>query len=249
MARSIVAGLAVLAGAASIATPAIAAAPPDRSAKVVYGIAWADGPRTLRITPLRAEPVRLPGRTVFRLHPLDGARELRFRYTGADYRRVTARCDLKENEGVTFLDRNGLGRTRCKDRHLAFMLAQGPLPVRITVGRGRLLVQEFLAAGTQRRLEYGTLTRLNDNTVWFRTPGKTYKLGYSPHLGFSRVTRHCGDRWLANRVNSSPAGLGTKPCTKVYFNRALPTGKPVPVRIDYRPLWHSLDHVWEIARR
>lgn len=249
MARSILAGLAVLAGAASIATPAVASAPQPRLAKVVYGIAWADGPRTLRITPMKADPIRLPDRTVFHLSRLQGARELRFRYTGADFRRVTERCYLKENEGKVFLDRNGLGRTRCKDRHLDFVLEQGPVPVRITVGR-RLLIQEFLAAPTHRKRAYGTLTRLNDNTVRFRTNGTTLKLGYSPHLHFLRVTRRCGDRWLANQVNASPTGLGTKPCVGKHFTQALRTaGKPVRVRIDYNPLWDSLDEVWEVAPR
>ncbi|MEV5409768.1 hypothetical protein AB0K60_13135 [Thermopolyspora sp. NPDC052614] len=253
MSRSIVIGLAVLAGAASIASPAVAdtaatttAAATSTAAKVVYGFAWADGPHTLRITPLKPRLVKAGGVLTYRLSPIKGAKEQRIDYSGADFRRVTSACDLKETEGVVKLDGKGLGRTRCKDSDLAFVLGLGPAPVRISMGP-KVLVQEFLAPTHKQRTTLGTVKRVNDGTVEFRTGGKSVKLGYT-FLSFHRVTRRCGDRWLANRVNVSRAGLGTKTCDQASFTRALKTaGKPVRVKVYYDALRGDLTEAWEVA--
>lgn len=262
MSRSIVGGLVALAGAMAIATPAAATTAittpaagtaPARAeasaAKVVYGFAWADGPRTLRITPLKPRLVRGDGGPSYRLGAIKGAKELRVRYAGADVRRVTAECRLKETEGVVRVDRNGLGRTRCTDADLAVMLGVRPLAVKITLGP-RVLVQEFRAPSAFAAQEaYGTAERVNDNTVLFRTRGRTIKLGYTD-LVFERVTRRCGDRWLANRTRASRDGLGTRFCAGAHFTRALRrAGGPVRVKAGYYPLAGWLTSVSEVTRR
>jgi hypothetical protein len=249
MSRSIIAGLAVLAGAASIAAPAITGtAAASAKPTVVYGFAWADGPGTLRITPHRPRLVKLEGTPTYRLSPIKGAKELRVGYTGADFRRVTAECGLKETEGVVRLDGNGLGRTPCTDSDLTFALGLNPVPVRISLGP-KVLVQEFLVSPAENETAYGTVRRVNDTTVLFRTGRKTVKLGYTL-LTFERVTKRCGDPWLANRVNASRTGLGTKTCDQRSFAKALRTaGRPVRVKAYYDPLSGRLDQVWEVAPR
>src|SRR5690606_35362972 len=135
------------------------------------------------------------GVLTYRLSPIEGAKELRIDYSKADFRLVTSACDLKETEGIVKLDEKGLGRTPCKDSDLAFVLDLGPAPVRISVGP-KVLVQEFLAP-TSEKEAYGTIKRVNDSTIALRMGRKTVKLGYT-HLSFNRVTKRCGDRWLAN---------------------------------------------------
>jgi len=251
MSRSIVAGLAVLAGAASIASPAVAettAATASARPTVVYGFAWADGPHTLRITPHKPKLVKSGGVLKYRLTPVKGAKELRIDYSGADFRRITSECGLKETEGVVKLDKNGLGRTRCKDSDLDFVLELNPTPVRISLGP-KTLIQEFLVTESKTKTAYGTVKRVNDNTVLFRTGGKTVKLGYTL-LTFNRVTKRCGDPWLANLTNVSRNGLGTKTCDQRSFTKALKTAtKPVRVKATYNPLTGGLDNVWEAAPR
>lgn len=261
MSRSIAIGLAALAGAASIAAPAIAtpaiaatagagtsAEAASAKPKVVYGYAWADGPHTLRITPLKAKLDKSGGTLTYKLKPIKGAKELRVDYAGADFRRVTSECGLKETEGVVKVDKEGLGRTRCTDDDLDFVLELNPAPVRITLGR-KVLIQEFVAPGSKTRTAFGTVKRVSDNAVEFRTGGKSVKLGYTL-LGFNRVTKRCGDRWLANRANVSRSGLGTKECDQRHFTKALKTaGKPVRVKAYYDSLSGRLIDVWESTRR
>jgi hypothetical protein len=244
MLRPIALGLAALMGAASIASPAVAAN--ASTTKVVYGFAWADGSHTLRITPLKPKLVKANGVLTYKLSSIAGAKEQRIKYSGADFRRVAGACDLKETEGIVKLDGKGLGRTRCKDSDLAFALSLGPAPVRISLG-SRVVVQEFLAPATKPKTASGTIKRVNDNTITFSQGGKTIKLGYT-FLGFNRVTKRCGDRWLANRAHTSHAGLGTEACDQASFTKALKTAKkPVRAKVYYDSLRGNLMEAWEVA--
>jgi hypothetical protein len=244
MLRSITLGLATLAVATSVASPAVADA--ASTTKVVYGFAWADGSHTLRITPLKPQLVKANGVLTYKLSPVAGAKEQRINYSGADFRRVASACDLKETEGVVKLDGKGLGRTRCKDSNLAFVLSLGPAPVRISLG-SKVLVQEFLAPATKMKTASGTIKRVNDSTVAFSQGGKTIKLGYT-FPSFNRVTKRCDDRWLANRANASRTGLGTKACDQASFTKALKTvKKPVRAKVYYDSLRGNLMEVWEVA--
>ncbi|GLW10756.1 hypothetical protein Misp01_58840 [Microtetraspora sp. NBRC 13810] len=241
MSRSITAtALAVLCAAAVTATPAAAA-----RTEVLYGYAWADGPGALRITPAKATLSRAGVRR-HTLRVIPGAKERRIRYTGAEFRRITAACGLKETEGVVRLDSKGLGTTRCTSGDLAFVLGLGPAPVRIALD-GRTRIQEFLAAPSGSRTGLGTIRRLNDRAVLFTKGGTTVKLGYTFDLSFSRVTRSCRDGWLANHVNAGQNGLGRKGCGTADFTKALKGVRyPVLAKVDYTPLSGRLNQVWEV---
>ncbi|ETK35347.1 hypothetical protein [Microbispora sp. ATCC PTA-5024] len=252
MLRPIILGLAALTGAASIASPAGAATAGTTAgttaatAKVLYGFAWADGPHTLRITPLAPHLVKSGHVPTYTFSPIPGAKERRVDYSGADFRRVTSACDLKETEGVVKVDGKGLGRTRCTASELAFVLQLGPAPVRISLG-SKVLVQEVLAPATKTKTATGTIKRVNDHAVTFSQGGKTVKLGYTS-LSFNRVTKRCDDRWLANRAHVSHSGLGTKACDETSFTKALKSAaKPVRAKVYYDSLRGSLMEAWEVT--
>ncbi|MCG5220003.1 hypothetical protein [Streptosporangium sp. KLBMP 9127] len=234
--------LAAVLTTALAATPATAASTPP---PVLYGFAWADGAGTLRITPAKAKLVKQYGVLRHRLTPIPGAKERRIGYRGADFRRVTAECDLKETEGVVKVDKKGLGTTRCADGDLTFALRLDPVPVRVSLG-ATTRIHELLADQGDPTTALGTIKRVTDTTLLFTRNGKTTKLGYTA-LSFSRVTRKCGDRWLSNHVNAGRDGLGTKDCRTADFTKALKRLKyPVLAKVDHLPLSGNLIQVWEV---
>jgi hypothetical protein len=180
-------------------------------------------------------------------HSITGAKERRIRYTGAEFRRVTAECGLKETEGTVKLDAKGLGTTRCTSGDLAFVLGLGPAPVRISLG-APMRIHEFLATPTDSTTAFGTIKRGSGATIVFTRSGKPVKLGYTA-VSFSRTTRKCGDGWLADHVNAGPDGLGRKDCDTAAFTSAL--GRvvhPVLAKVDYNPMSGQLHQVWEVFR-
>ncbi|NUW35354.1 hypothetical protein HTZ77_28555 [Nonomuraea sp. SMC257] len=213
--------------------------------EVVFGYAWADGAGTLRVTP-RAAAYRKP---LHRFTALAGARPLRLAYTGAAYRRVTVACDLKETEGQVAIDRQGRGTTRCTPDDLADSLRRGPVPVRVEHRDGRAVtVSEVLAQPSPSRVVRGTLRRAGDSAVLFTRAGRTVWLGRTGAVSFSRVTRRCGDGWLAGApVNADRNGLGRKACTAADLDKALKgAGHPVAVQVDYVPITEEVQQVWEV---
>ncbi|NUW43523.1 hypothetical protein [Nonomuraea rhodomycinica] len=226
------------------AAPAAAATTTGRT-EAVYGYAWADGAGTLRLTP-RAAKYRRP---LHRFTALAGARPLRLAYTGAAYRRVTVACDLKETEGRVAIDGKGRGTTRCTPDDLADSLRRGPVPVRVEHRDGRAVtVSEVLAQPSPSRVERGTLRWAGDSAVLFTRAGRTVWLGHTGAVSFSRVTRGCGDKWLAGApVNAGRNGLGRKSCTAADLVRALKGARhPVAVQIDYVPVTEEVQQVWEV---
>ncbi|MEV0203051.1 hypothetical protein, partial [Nonomuraea sp. NPDC050691] len=204
-----------------------------------------DGAGALRITP-RAATYRRP---LHRFTALAGARPLRLDYTGAAYRRVTVACDLKETEGRIAIDGKGRGTTRCAPDDLAESLRGGPVPVRVEHRGGRAVaVSEVLAQPSPSRVARGTLRRAGDSAVLFTRAGRTVRLGHTGAVSFSRVTRRCGDGWLAGApVNADKNGLGRKTCTAADLVRALKgAGHPVAVQVDYAPLAEEVQQVWEV---
>ncbi|GGS68115.1 hypothetical protein GCM10010156_28700 [Planobispora rosea] len=237
-------GLAALPAAASTG-PAAAAPAGSAPSEVLYGFAWADGPSTLRITPAKATPVKQHGIVRYKLTPVPGAKERRIGYAGADFRRITAACDLKETEGVVKLDKKGLGKTRCKEDDLSFVLSLGPAPVRISTGAVPR-VHEFIALPTAARTAFGTVKRVNDTTVVFAKGRSRVTLHYT-FLDFHRATRRCGDSWLANHVNADRDGLGTKACDTRSFARAVKGARyPVLTKVEYDPVSRQLIQAWEV---
>ncbi|GAA2283644.1 hypothetical protein GCM10010149_30960 [Nonomuraea roseoviolacea subsp. roseoviolacea] len=237
-----------LALCALLCAPATAASATTRaqvSTAVVYGYAWADGAGALRLTP-RAATYRRP---LHRFTALAGARPLRLSYTGAAYRRVTVACDLKETEGEVAIDGKGRGTTRCTTDDLADSLKRGPVPVRVEHRDGRAVtVTEVLAQPSPSRVERGTLRWAGDSAVLFTRAGRTVRLGHTGAVSFSRVTRGCGDKWLAGSpVNAGRDGLGRKPCTAADLARALKgAGHAVAVQVDYVPVTEEVQQVWEV---
>nr|BFE84480.1 hypothetical protein GCM10020093_070810 [Planobispora longispora] len=210
-------GLAAVPAAAS--TGPAAAPAGSAPSEALYGFAWADGPSTLRITPAKATPVKQHGIVRYKLTPIPGAKERRIGYAGADFRRITAACDLKETEGVVKLDKKGLGKTRCGEDDLSFVLSLGPAPVRISTGAVPR-VHEFIALPTRAKTAFGTVKRVNDTTVVFAKGRSRTTLHYTL-LDFRRATKRCGDSWLANHVNADRDGLGTKACGTRSFTKAV----------------------------
>ncbi|WP_433257809.1 hypothetical protein ACQPYK_21575 [Streptosporangium sp. CA-135522] len=222
------------------ATPAIAS-----TSEVFYGFAWADGADTLRITPMKATLVKGRGVPRYKLTSVAGAGERRLNYAGVDFRRTTAECGLKENEGVVKLDGKGLGTTRCRAGDLTFALGLGPVPVRVSLGTTKR-IHELLATPSDAKTAYGTIKRHNDTTVVFAKDGRSVKLGYTALL-FSRVTGKCGDAWLADHVNAGRDGLGTKGCTTPAFTKVVKGAEhPVLAKVDYNPRSGQLLQVWEV---
>ncbi|MEV0593133.1 hypothetical protein [Nonomuraea cavernae] len=212
---------------------------------VLYGYAWADGGNALRITPAKATMVKEYGIRRYRLTPIPGAKERRIVHSGAGFRRITAACDLKETEGVVRLDREGLGTTRCDATDLAFVLKLGPAPVRISLG-ATTEVREFLATPRKPRAAYGTIKRVNDTTVIF-TKGRTSVRFHYTFADFHRVTRKCGDRWLADHTHADRDGLGTRACGTASFTRALKRAEyPVLAKVAYDQVSRQLLEVWEV---
>ncbi|MBB5133806.1 hypothetical protein HNP84_003532 [Thermocatellispora tengchongensis] len=249
-ALSTLATLAVCAAAptAQAAPAAPAATTTAATTTAVYGFAWQDGPRALRITPAKATRVKQYGVVRYRLTPIPGARERRIGYANAAFQRITAACDLKETEGVVRLDSAGLGTTKCGPADLDFVLGLGPTPVKITLSGASAAtrVQEFLAAPTRTTAAYGTIKRADDDTILFTRAGRTIRLHHT-HVTFNRVTRRCADPWLANHPNADRDGLGTKPCATAYLTRALkPQRYPVLAKVDYTPASNQLNEVWEV---
>ncbi|GAA3442893.1 hypothetical protein [Planomonospora venezuelensis] len=246
MPRPLTAAALTAALALCAAGPAAAPAAASSGPSVLYGFAWADGTGALRITPAKATPVKRHGVLRYTLKPLPGAGERRIDYSGAEFRRITAECDLKETEGVVKLDKKGLGRTRCQAADLTAALGHGPVPVRISILGEEKRIHEFLANPTASKKAYGTVKRVNGTTVVF-TKGKTsVKLGYTL-LDFRRVTGKCGDSWLADHVNAARNGLGTKACGTSSFTRALKGAEyPVLARVEYDPVRGQLLQVWEV---
>ncbi|MBG0826686.1 hypothetical protein HS041_02715 [Planomonospora sp. ID67723] len=225
------------------AGPAVASA---AAPSVLYGFAWADGTGTLRITPAKATLVKQYGVLRYTLKPVPGAKERRIDYSGAEFRRITAECDLKETEGVVKLDRKGLGRTRCQAADLAAALGNGPVPIRISLLGQEKRIHEFLATPTASKTAYGTVKRVDGTTVVFAKGRTSVKLGYTL-LDFKRVTRKCGDAWLAGHVNADRDGLGTKACTTSAFTEALKGAEyPVLAKVEYDPVRGQLLQVWEV---
>jgi hypothetical protein len=208
----------------------------------VFGYAWADGKGALRVTPVSARLVRSQGVPRHELKALPGAKELRLTYGGADFRRLTTGCGLKETEGQVALDSAGLGTTRCKPADLAFTLGLGPNPVRIDHQGGRAVrVSEFMPAKWYTRTERGVLQRVGPDTVRL---GST-RLGYTWGLTFNRVTAKCTDGWLTGEpVNADEGGLGTKACSARDFTKVF-TGSKL-AEVHYNPYSGELFSVWEI---
>ncbi|WP_406311763.1 hypothetical protein OHA77_24060 [Streptosporangium sp. NBC_01639] len=241
MPRSITAAVALAVCATGlVTTPASASA-----SEAFYGFAWADGATTLRITPAKAVLVKGHGAPRYKLTPVSGAKERRLNYSGADFRRITAECRLKESEGVVRVDGKGLGTTRCRAGDLTFALGLGPVPIRVSPGTTKR-IHEILATPSGSKTAYGTIRRQNDTTVVFTAGGRSVKLGYTA-LSFSRVTGRCGDGWLTNHVNARHDGLGTKECTTSVFTKILKGVKyPVLAKVDYNPGTGQLLQVWEV---
>lgn len=238
MLRPLVAALAVCA-AGLTATPTAA------TSEVLYGFAWADGTNTVRITPAKATLLKEHGTLRYKLTPIFGAKERRLNYSGADFRRVTTGCTLKEAEGVARLDGKGLGKTRCQAKDLAFVLKFGPVPIRVSLGATKR-IHEFLPAASQPKTAYGTIKRHNDTTIVFTSHGRSVKLGYT-QVAFSRTTRKCSDAWLANHVNAGRDGLGTRACTTADFTKVLKGARyPVLAKVDYNPSSGQAFQVWEV---
>ncbi|MFF3438720.1 hypothetical protein [Streptosporangium sp. NPDC002721] len=231
--------------AGTAAAPAVAS-----TSQVLYGFAWADGADTLRVVPAKATLVKGSRPPRYTLTPVSGTKDRRFDYSGADFRRITAECGLKETEGVVKVDAKGLGRTRCRAGDLTFALGLGPVPVRIspdtaTPGAAKR-VHEFLVTPATPKTAYGTIRRQNDTTVVFTARGRSVKLGYTT-LFFNRVTGKCGHAWLADHVNAGRGGLGTRNCATPAFTKALKAVKhPVRAKVYYSPVSGQLFEVWEV---
>jgi hypothetical protein len=163
---------------------------------------------------------------------------------------VTVACDLKETEGRVAVDAKGLGRTVCKPGHLASELGRGVKPLRIEYsGAKAVKVNEILVNNwPNSRTAKGTIKRVNDTTVLFETGGKKIKLGYSYVTYFYRVTKRCGDGWLAGHpVNAAKNGLGKKGCSAEDLTKALKATKhPVLAQLRYSAEVGGIDEVWEV---
>ncbi|RSN08506.1 hypothetical protein DMB42_21030 [Nonomuraea sp. WAC 01424] len=228
---------------------------PARAATVThaYGYAWADGTGSLRIVPMKPAKVRRSGNVLYKLTPVPGAKELKLDYTRAAYSRVTTACGLKETEGRVALDRDGLGRTACKPAQLTVTLLEGAVPLRVEYQDGKAVkAQEFLLdAWPEPRTARGTVERIDDATVLFRSGGRQVKLGYTYMTSFYRATARCGDRWVSGRPSGvDKRGLGTKPCEAADLTKALKGARrAVQVEVSYTPDANSAVEVWEVARR
>ncbi|GAA0949410.1 hypothetical protein [Nonomuraea longicatena] len=242
MTRSLLASAALTVTTLTITALTAAPAQAQAPTQSVFGYAWADGKGALRVTPVSARLVRSQGVPRHELKALPGARELRLTYGGADFRRLTAGCDLKETEGRVALDSAGLGTTRCKPADLTFTLGLGPNPVRIDHEGGRAVrVSEFMPAKWYTRTARGVLQRVDSDTVRL---GST-QLGYTWGLAFNRVTAKCTDGWLTGEpVNADESGLGTKACSARDFTKVF-TGSKL-AEVHYNPYSGELFNVWEI---
>lgn len=232
--------IAALIAGGAVATPAQAT-----TTTTVYGYAWADGKGALRVTPVSATLVKKNGVLFHRLKAIPGAEELKLGYDTADFRRLTAGCELKETEGRLALDAKGLGKTRCGPKDLAFTLQLAPNPVRIVYqGSKAVKVNEFLPAKHYTKTAKGTIERIDDDTIAFRS----LELSYTWRLSFSRVTAKCSAGWLAGKpVNADDDGLGTKNCGHRDFTRVLkPVAHPVLAEVEYNPFSNELLGVWEV---
>ncbi|GII95724.1 hypothetical protein [Sinosporangium siamense] len=219
---------------------------------VVYGYAWSDGPSTLRVAPAKAKIKRVKGvAPQHELTPIARALERQIDYTDVDFRRVTAKCDLKETEGVAKVDRDGLGTTPCKAADLAFALELGPVPVRFTppaTAGGRPVIHELLTPPRDQKSAYGTLKRHNNTTVIFQRGKSSAKLGYTI-VTFNRTTKGCADAWAAGTRNAGPGGLGTKLCDTRALTKTLKRSTaPVCAKVDYDPVSGQLFQIWETSR-
>ncbi len=231
---------------ACLAALFLVAAPAQATGRqTAYGYAWADGAGRLRITPVSASLTERDGIPFHSLEAIPGARELKLAYGGADFRRLTAECDLKETEGRLAVDRKGLGKTRCTPKDLARRLAFGPAPVRVVHdGTKAVQVREFLPAKYYTRTLRGTIRRVDGDTIAV----KGVELTHTWRLTFNRVTATCGAGWLTGKpVNADDDGLGTKGCTSEDFARVLrQVEHPVLAVVTYNPFSRELLSVWEV---
>ncbi|MEV4888249.1 hypothetical protein AB0K48_02520 [Nonomuraea sp. NPDC055795] len=204
----------------------------------VYGYAWADGAGTLRVTPVTATR---DGKK-YKLAAKKGAKELKLAYGSADFRRLTVACGLKETEGRVAQDANGLGKTRCTPKDLAFTLQLGPNPVKIVYsGKKAIRISEFQPAKWYTQTAKGVIKRVDADTVAYGTRHLTYTW----RLTFNRVTAKCGDGWLTGRpVNADDDGLGTKGCANKDFSKVFKGGNLAVVH--YNPFSNELLSVWEV---
>lgn len=208
----------------------------------VYGYAWLDGQGAMRITPVAATLVTKQNIPRYALKAIPHAKEVKLDYSGADYRRLTLACDLKETEGRLALDSRGLGKTRCAPSDLDFALTLQPTPVRVVYSGGKATkVNEFLPAKYYTKTAKGMISRVDGDTIAF----KRLNLSYNWQLTFNRVTAKCQDGWLTGKpVNADDDGLGTKGCTYKDFSRALK--HPSLAVVHYNPFSNQLLSVWEV---